>query len=171
MAELTQEWIDKNTVLVQYVTKEGLDVDRFVKVSKLHDLIVPDPENSDDYIISRKPVIPHYVAEYIREARSQGVSLGEVLTIDSHHFWDIKDYLIINESVFVRAWLFGFTLEEDPHYRIKAGNNYVIFKKDGSIQTVRKENATISRIELNNLPFNIGKAVASGIIVVEEVTV
>lgn len=54
-------------------------------------------------------------------------------------------------------------------YCLKCGKQYVLFKKDGSIQTVKRPASIVSNEYLESLPFDIVSALESGIITIEEV--
>lgn len=54
-------------------------------------------------------------------------------------------------------------------YRLKCGKQYVFFKEDGSIQTVKRQSSIVSNEYLESLPFDIVSALESGIITIEEV--
>lgn len=54
-------------------------------------------------------------------------------------------------------------------YRLKCGRQYVFFRKDGSVQTVKRQSSIVSNEYLESLPFDIVSALESGIITIEEV--
>lgn len=57
------------------------------------------------------PVIPHYVAEYIADMKSQGDDIWGA----THHFIrddNLAEYTEDNSETFVRAWLDGYQMEE-----------------------------------------------------------
>lgn len=54
-------------------------------------------------------------------------------------------------------------------YRIKCGDKYVKFDLDGTIRGSKAENAVITESYMDKYPFNVQKAVESGIITVEKV--
>lgn len=58
------------------------------------------------------PVIPHYVAKYIADTKSQGDDIWDA----THHFIrddNLAEYMEDNSETFARAWLDGFQTEED----------------------------------------------------------
>lgn len=58
------------------------------------------------------PVIPHYVAEYIADMKSQGDDIWDA----THHFIrddNLAEYMEDNSGTFARAWLDGYQMEED----------------------------------------------------------
>ena len=54
-------------------------------------------------------------------------------------------------------------------YCLKCGKQYVFFKEDGSIQTVKRQSSIVSNEYLESLPFDIVSALESGVITIEEV--
>ena len=74
-----------------------------------------------------------------------------------------------NEELFVDMFRYGYEVEEQPQYRLKAGENYLYFNLDGTVRGATKDNATITNERLEQLPFDVEKAVESGIIEIEEV--
>lgn len=58
------------------------------------------------------PVIPRFVADYISLMKLEGKSLGDAIK-----YWlredDIDEYMEDNSEMFARAWLNGYTVEED----------------------------------------------------------
>ena len=109
---LTEKWIEDNT---SPVDEEGR---LYVWKRDLQNVIVPKQE---------LPVIPKFVAEWIKENKRQNRSLVFAIT----HIYDENEIgkspkIFIwmesddNEEVFARAWLFGFTVEEEePLYRAR----------------------------------------------------
>lgn len=58
------------------------------------------------------PVIPRFVADYIRLMKLEGKSLGDAIK-----YWlredDIDEYMEDNSETFARAWLDGYQVEAD----------------------------------------------------------
>lgn len=54
-------------------------------------------------------------------------------------------------------------------YCLKCGKQYVLFKKDGSVQTVKRQASIVSLDYLESLPFDVTLALESGVITIEEV--
>ena len=121
------------------------------------------------------PVIPKFVAEWYESegkrsswwnwfykwGRDEGRTELEAKTIR----W-MQDF---NEELFVDTFRRGYEVEEEPQYRLKAGENYLYFNLDGTVRGATKDNATITNERLEQLPFDVEKAVESGIIEIEEV--
>lgn len=59
-------------------------------------------------------------------------------------------------------------MEKEKYYVIKCGKGYVRFNRDGSMISCGYSNAVTTAEYLQNLPFNVSLAVASGIILIEE---
>src|SRR5699024_6448344 len=121
------------------------------------------------------PVIPKFVAEWYESegkrsswwnwfykwGRDEGRTELEAKTIR----W-MQDF---NEELFVDMFRCGYEVEEQLQYRLKAGENYLYFNLDGTVRGATKDNATITNERLEQLPFDVEKAVESGIIEIEEV--
>ena len=61
-------------------------------------------------------------------------------------------------------------MEKEKMYRIKCGGRYVKFQMDGTVRGSKGQGAIISESYLNRYPFDVHKAIESGIITLEEVT-
>ena len=71
------------------------------------------------------PVIPQFVGDYLDDFKKQNLTLGDAL--DTHfeddeqiHTWLYEDGVVRNDEVFARAWLYGYTIEKEPKYLVKA---------------------------------------------------
>lgn len=117
------------------------------------------------------PVIPKFVADWI-ERFVERYDLYPALKHLENHFLDWKDvykWYRKNTFKFVYAYLTKeYEVEKQPQYRLKAGKNYLYFNLDGTVRGATKDNATITNERLEKLPFDVEKAVESGIIEVEE---
>lgn len=107
---LSQGWIDEHAVAVTY---DGIpDETEIVYVDELENLLVPKQE---------LPVIPKYVAEWIKEMKQDERPLYSAMR--TNHEWAIWKTTNKNFSEIVaQAWLDGYTAEEEPLYtaRLKA---------------------------------------------------
>lgn len=56
---------------------------------------------------------------------------------------------------------------EEKLYRLKCGKNYVRFNLDGTIKGSQRDKAVITERTLKKYPFDVDKAVESGIISLE----
>lgn len=69
-----------------------------------------------------KPVVPQFVADYIKDAKEMGWDLLEVMKevgygdINEVRKWFYKDK---NMEIFARAWLDGYTVEKEKRYLVK----------------------------------------------------
>ena len=63
------------------------------------------------------PVIPKYVADWIKDLKSKKINMLESI-YDFNHDEDINNYMREQGDVLMRAWLDGFTIaiEEEPLY-------------------------------------------------------
>ena len=141
-----------------------------------------------------KPVIPQFVADWIERKKQPDWDYEnkEDALADSIHFtlYSLKaNYREANPDVVLRKpineWLnddrknywklidgvrYGYEVEKEKLYRVRAGNRYVRFNLDGSIIGVKKDNSIVCLERLSKLPFDYKKAVESGIITLEEET-
>ena len=112
---LSQEWIDEKAIHIR-----GLG--NIIEEETIKNLLVPKPE---------LPVIPEFVAEWIEEVRKQDKTLifaithiyakNEISESPNEEEKRIFQWMESsdNEEVFARAWLNGFTVEEEPLYRAR----------------------------------------------------
>ena len=117
---LSPDWLEENEQSIDY---RSTVTGQFVESNKLQNLIVPKQE---------LPVIPDYVEERIEKSKENKLELGEVLsgvftslnlvTNPTEDLFWIRD----NQELFARAWLDGFTVEEEEEkYYLKIGNLYL----------------------------------------------
>jgi hypothetical protein len=137
-----------------------------------------EPEQTDTNVGLLKPVIPKFVADWIDTHSLYGNNpLREYrdLEIDFNEGWtDEKDaevYHWVNKNpyAFIDALRYGCEVEEEKNYRFKTGDKYIRFNLDGTMMGSTKQNATISKERLEKLPFDVEKAVVSGVVILEEV--
>lgn len=72
---------------------------------------------------SQKPVVPQFVADYIKDAKYYEWDLDDVFD----HIAEESEkseiykwfYTLGNVEVFARAWLDGYTVEKEPKYTVK----------------------------------------------------
>ena len=82
-----------------------------------------------------KPVvIPKYVAEYMELAEGK-VPLMRILETatkrDEYPKWKkAYDWISANDETFARAWLDGYTVEEEQRYYVINNQNYFLLAKD-----------------------------------------
>ena len=94
---------------------------------------VDEPE---EYVIIEKPVITQLVADYIEKCKGwnddeefydedNAIDLFGAMDLDNAGMSDkVHDYLVDNQETFARAWLDGYTVEEQKYY-LKIGNLYL----------------------------------------------
>lgn len=77
-----------------------------------------------------KPVIPQFVADWIKYCKFTNVNLGRALFISDIDFYNygsqedcskLKEFLgtETNQEIFARAWLDGYEVESEPRYTVK----------------------------------------------------
>lgn len=119
---LSQEWIDEHRE-----STFDLDLDEdfetvFIKVEDLQNLLMPKQE---------LPVIPKFVADYIDGRKKVGFPIYQAIRIvreiSSFEHSQIREWLWTNkgQETFARAWLDGYTVEEEQRYVLKIGNLYL----------------------------------------------
>ena len=127
---LSQEWIERNT---SPVDDEGR---LFVWKSDLQNLLVPKQE---------LPVIPKFVAETIEEDKERGYdvydSIDLIIETDGGGILSISDWVAINIDKYARAWLNGYTVEEQKYHVIDSHKVYLLAKEEeerNKVETVAK---------------------------------
>ena len=78
-------------------------------------------EDLNELMESRKPVVPQFVADWIEECKNDDFHLfGAMEEMSLHHkkldYWFREDD---NMELFARAWLDGYTVEEENKYNVK----------------------------------------------------
>ena len=127
---LSQEWIDNNVVHIR-----GLG-DIF-EAENVENLLVPKQE---------LPVIPKFVAEYLCRAKAD-VTLMRVLELANTRNelpkWDKEyDWISANDETFARAWLYGFTVEEEQKFYVLDKEDATLLKKSAAGEGVAKSVGT-----------------------------
>lgn len=119
---LTPDWVDKNSTFRQFVTGEGLDIDKFVKANKLKNILVPKQEKITEeqawekiresythesmmeahkyllelngYTVIEKPVVPQYIEDWIEKTKDGTLwdAFNWITDIDEHR--EIFDFLL-----------------------------------------------------------------------------
>lgn len=92
----------------------------------------------------QKPVVPRFVADWIKYCKRTGVELQHALNMEDLYFYNYankKDGLKLkeffetenNQDLFARAWLDGFEIEKEKRYFVKVKgvcfNSCLIFEK------------------------------------------
>lgn len=115
--------------------KEGSIVDKiYISRKGLLELVkqLDEPE---------KPVVPQFVADWIERTKNEDYHLlGAMAEIRSHKNKEIDDWFYTDDNieVFARAWLDGYTIEEEKKYKITLLN-----RNDGDLYLVN-QNAGVS---------------------------
>jgi hypothetical protein len=92
------------------------------------------------YLIIEKPVIPKFVADYIDDRKEASFPLYQAIRIareDSRfEHSHLREWLWTNkgQETFVRAWLDGFTIEEEQKYYVDLGSAAYVAKWEGNGQ-------------------------------------
>jgi len=128
---LSQEFIDEHSYNVHLLGTPDVETVAIPR-DDLQNLLVPKQE---------LPVIPSYVADWIEEVRKQNNSLffaiahiydkneiGETPTKEEERIFLWME-LADNEEVFARAWLDGYTVEEEQKFYAKA-KGWEVFEKN-----------------------------------------
>ena len=125
----------------------------------------------------QKPVVPQYVADWIEYCKFTNVNLQNALLVGDVYFYNyanqkdfskLKEFLDTenNQDTFARAWLDGYTVEEEKRYivKIKAvlgqylGRYYLNNEKltpqfIRTQRTVDEKKPTFTRLELEEAGF------------------
>ena len=137
-----------------------------------------DYVESQGYVVIEKPTVPQFVADwhvqnkyYLLGAKFERIADSEDKRVvdwygrcSGRH----KNNRSNAQETIALMDLVGYEVEEEPQYRLKAGDNYLYFNLDGTARGATKKNAVITKERLEQLPFDVEKAVESGIIEVEE---
>src|SRR5699024_67045 len=110
--------VPKQEVLSQeFIDKYKVDYDNWmpaVPIVHLQNLLVPKQE---------LPVIPKFVAEVIEEHKERGYdvydSIDLIIETNGGGLPSISNWVARNIDKYARAWLDGFTVEEEPLYRAR----------------------------------------------------
>ena len=90
-------------------------------------IFLQDLEQLDE---PQKPVIPQFVADWIKYCKFTNVNLQNALLVGDVYFYNyanqkdfskLKEFLDTenNQETFARAWLDGYTVEEEAKYKVK----------------------------------------------------
>lgn len=106
------------------------------KLSKVARISVAYAEDLYDSFFP-KPVIPHYIADYLEKVKSEG-DLTVVGAVNEAPEGEVSDWLILeNVNTFAKAWVNGYEVEKEPRYMVRFNNFKPIstyLKKDLSDQ-------------------------------------
>lgn len=92
----------------------------------------------------QKPVVPQFVADWLKYCKFTGVELQHALNMEDLYFYNYanqKDDLKLkeffetenNQDIFARAWLDGYTVEKEKRYlvKVKGVNDYGCYLNKG----------------------------------------
>lgn len=70
----------------------------------------------------QKVTVPQFAADFITDQKKHGLTLS--YSIDASMSDRVAEWYWDNPELFVRAWLDGYTVEEEKRYRVKMKNAY-----------------------------------------------
>lgn len=98
------------------------------KLATVGDLSMAHAEDLYDSIIP-KPVVPKYVADWLKEndwredtsGRQTIFDAFDNLTLDASNgfYVDVKKWVEENGNIFAQAWAFGYEVEDEPRYMVR----------------------------------------------------
>ena len=145
------------------------------KLATVGHLSIAHAEDLYDSIIP-KPVVPQYVADWLKEndwredtsGRQTIFDAFDNLTMDASNgfYVDVKKWVEENGNIFAQAWAFGYEVEKEKRYTVKIKavlgqylekyylNNEELTPQFSRTQfTVDKERPTFTRKELEDANF------------------
>ena len=140
--------------------------------TKVYDGLVKDLKQIDE---PQKVTVPQFVAEYIKKTKNYHWDLHEAMQwVELEDCKELKEYFYIAKNIetFARAWLDGYTVEEEKKYVVTLKNRQPLVKsQSGSIlyfsQDITFGNYKVTRKELEDAGF--GEVFNSTLFEVEEV--
>src|SRR5699024_10146456 len=162
---------DRLFQFIQWGDEEPYSIDELIKEDEYSTKHV-------SHVVIEKPTVPQFVADwhvqnkyYLLGAKFERIADWEDKRVvdwyrqcSGRHNNNISN---AQETIALMD-LVGYEVEEEPQYRLKTGDNYLYFNLDGTVRGATKDNAIITKERLEQLPFDVDKAVESGIIEVEE---
>ena len=155
-----------------YGVEGGIDGDGINEIMLLINQL-DEPE-----VLSQElPVIPKFVADWIESRKNNypfdviGVYQRMNESFANEQTREVLSWIHeteLNRNSFARAWLDGYTIEEDTKYRVQIGGHFVKFDSEGNMSTTTRSNSITTKPKLHSLGFNLDKAVESGLVKVEE---
>lgn len=112
--------------LIEYCESLKGDLNKFINGVDV-DKIIAKIEQLDE---PQKPVVPQYVADWIEYCKFTNVNLQNALLVGDVYFYNyanqkdfskLKEFLDTenNQDTFARAWLDGYTVEEEAKYKVE----------------------------------------------------
>lgn len=159
--------MNKQELIEKYEKLEGVCKDPGAEIARL--IFLEDLKELDE---PQKVVVPQIVADYIKYTKTTEWDLQEAM--DDVAYEDNKDlrkWFNDNIETFARAWLDGYTVEEEKRYRVKLKtlNDYLNETETGiHFYNDYTNNKTFTRKELEDV--GLGEVFDSSLFEVEEVT-
>ena len=76
-----------------------------------------------------RPVVPPYIADWLKENDWREETSGKqtifdvfdnlTLDADNGYYKDVKEWVKSNGNIFAQAWVNGYTVENEPRYRVR----------------------------------------------------
>nr|DAK22360.1 MAG TPA: Protein of unknown function (DUF1642) [Caudoviricetes sp.] len=112
--------------LIEYCESLKGDLNKFINGVEV-DKIIKGIEQLDE---PQKPVVPQFVADWIKYCKFTNVNLQNALFVGDVYFYNyanqkdfskLKEFLETenNQATFVRAWLDGYEVEKENRYFVK----------------------------------------------------
>lgn len=131
----------------------------------------------------QKVTIPHYIADWIEYCKNTFLSLVRALMVyetDFYNYANQEDHskLIgflesgINQEIFARAWLDGYTVEKEKKYRVSLKNGQPLLKACSGNALYFSQDIAIERYEVTRKQLEeagFGEVFNSPLFEVEEV--
>ena len=139
---LSSDWIAGKKMWTRNKIPFHMGVDYAVPVNDLQNLLVPKQE---------LPVIPKFVAEAIEEDKEAGCDVYDsiyfIIETNGGGIPSISDWVAVNKDKYARAWLDGYTVEEEEKKYIVSDNSSIpLLIKDDSGKVMSYD----SQIAYNN---------------------
>ena len=74
----------------------------------------------------QKPVVPQFVADWIKEAKKEGYSIFGA--INKAPKGEVEGWILQNVEIFAEAWVNGYTVEKEKRYRVSLKNGQPLLK-------------------------------------------
>lgn len=121
---LSEDWIYEKAIDIHVDTINGEIQVTFI-LDDLQNLLVPKQE---------LPVIPQFVAKYLDFAKSNTTLMRVLELANTRNEWPKwekeYDWIEGNHELFARAWLDGFTVEEEQKYVVPVAKNLYLVKSE-----------------------------------------
>lgn len=115
--------------LIEYCESLKGDLNKFINGVEV-DKIIKGIEQLDE---PQKPVVPQFVADWIKYCKFTNVNLQNALFVGDVYFYNyanqkdfskLKEFLKTenNQENFARAWLDGYEIEKEKRYTVKLKN-------------------------------------------------